>query len=142
MENVSRRAILSGACVLALGGLGAIPAAANSAVKKLANGRVAVTLKGIPELAKVGGSVSIGNVKGKPVAITRTGASSYTAFSLLCPHQQVTVSNSATGWRCESDNGGHGSEFKVNGDLVLGPATSRLARIPIRVSRGVATVGQ
>jgi len=141
MENVSRRTILSGACVLALGGLGAIPAAANSSVKKLANGRVAVTLKGIPELSKVGGSVSIGNVKGQPVAITRTSKTAYTAFSLLCPHQQITVSKSAFGWRCESDKGGHGSEFKANGDLVLGPATNRLARIPIKVSRGVATVG-
>lgn len=138
MENLSRRTVLSGACaIVALSGLGSLPAAANSAVKKLANGRVSVTLKGIPELAKVGGSVGIGNVKGRPVGITRTGTSSYIAFSLLCPHQQVTVERVASGWKCEA----HGSEFKANGDLVMGPATTRLARVPIKVSRGVATVG-
>jgi Rieske Fe-S protein len=138
MENLSRRTVLSGACaIVALSGLGSLPAAANSAVKKLANGRVAVTLKGIPELAQVGGSVGIGNVKGRPVGITRTGTSSYIAFSLLCPHQQVTVERVPSGWKCEA----HGSEFKANGDLVMGPATTRLARVPIKVSRGVATVG-
>lgn len=142
MENLSRRTVLSGACaIVALTGLGSLPAAANTAVKKLANGRVSVTLKRIPELAKVGGSVGIGNVKGRPVGITRTGASSYIAFSLLCPHQQVTVSKTESGWICESEKGGHGSEFKANGELVLGPATSRLARVPIKVSRGIATVG-
>jgi Rieske Fe-S protein len=138
MEDLSRRALLSGACaIFTLSGLGALPAAASNAVKKLANGRVSVTLKIIPELAKIGGSVSIGNVKGRPVAITRTGASSYIAFSLSCPHQGVTVSRQEGGWMCEA----HGSEFSINGDLVMGPATTRLPRVPIKVNRGVAVVG-
>lgn len=142
MAEVSRRAVISGACaIVALSGLGALPAAANTAVKRLANGRASVTLRKIPELAKVGGSVSIGNVKGRPAAITRTGASSYIAFHLTCPHQQINVSRTETGWKCEDANGGHGSEFKANGDLVMGPATTRLPRLPIKVARGVATVG-
>ena len=142
MAEVSRRTVISGACaIVALSGLGALPAAANTAVKRLANGRVSVTLRNIPELAKVGGSVSIGNVKGRPAAITRTGASSYIAFHLTCPHQQIIVSRTDSGWKCESENGGHGSEFKANGDLVMGPATSRLPRVPMKVVRGVATVG-
>jgi Rieske Fe-S protein len=142
MAEVSRRAVISGACaIVALSGLGALPAAANTAVKRLANGRASVTLRKIPELAKVGGSVSIGNVKGRPAAITRTGASSYIAFHLTCPHQQIIVSRTETGWKCEDANGGHGSEFKPNGDLVMGPATTRLPRLPIKVARGVATVG-
>ena len=138
MEELSRRALLTGACAIAtLSGLGALPAAASNSVKKLANGRVSVTLKSIPELAKVGGSVGIGNVKGRPVAITRTGTSSYIAFSLSCPHQGVTVKRDEEGWSCEA----HGSEFAANGDLVMGPATTRLPKIPIKVSRGVAVVG-
>lgn len=138
MEELSRRKLLSGACALvALTGLGTLPAAASSSVKKLANGRVAVTLKNLPELAKVGGAVSIGNVKGKPVAISRTGVSAYMAFTLNCPHQGVTVTREGEGWIC----GAHGSEFAANGDLVMGPATTRLARVPIKVSKGVATVG-
>lgn len=138
MEQLSRRGFLSGACALvALGGLGALPAAAESSIKRLKNGQVTVRLRSIPELSKVGGSVAIGAVRGKQVAITRTGNSSYIAFDLACPHQKVIVSKTDTGWRCAA----HGSEFEADGDLVLGPATTRLARVPIKVSKGVATVG-
>jgi Rieske Fe-S protein len=137
-HEINRRALLSGACaLLAITGLGALPASANSGIRKLGNGRVSVNLKSIPELSKVGGSVGIGNVKGKPVAITRTGASSYIAFSLSCPHQGVKLTQATTGWVCDA----HGSEFEADGDLVLGPATTRLPRVPMKVSKGTATVG-
>jgi Rieske Fe-S protein len=137
-HEINRRALLSGACaLLALTGLGALPASASSEIRKLSNGRVSVKLKSLPELAKVGGSVGIGNVKGKPVAITRTGASSYIAFSLSCPHQGVKLTQAATGWVCDA----HGSEFEADGDLVLGPATTRLPRVPMKISKGTATVG-
>jgi len=137
-HEINRRALLTGACALiALTGLGAMPALASTEVKKLGNGRVSLKLSGLPELSKVGGSVGIGNVKGKPVAITRTGTSSYIAFSLSCPHQGVKLTQAATGWVCDA----HGSEFEADGDLVSGPATTRLPRIPMKVSKGVATVG-
>jgi Rieske Fe-S protein len=115
----------------------ALPASANDAVKKLANGRLSVTLRKIPALSNIGGSVEIGNFKGKPVAISRTGESTYIAFSLSCPHQGVPVEKTDSGWRCEA----HGSEFESDGDLVLGPAITRLKRIPIKVTRGTAVVG-
>ena len=137
-HEISRRAVLSGACaLLALSGLGAFPTSASAEIRKLGNGRISVKLKSIPELSTVGGSVGIGNVKGKPVAITRTGKTTYIAFSLSCPHQGVKVSRKGSGWVCDA----HGSEFEADGDLVLGPATKRLTRVPIKVSRGVATVG-
>lgn len=138
MEPVSRRGLLTGACgILALVGLGALPAAAKSSITRLKNGQVSVRLRSIPELAQVGGAVSIGVVKGRPVALSRTAPNTYIAFSLKCPHQGVTVAKTESGWRCEA----HGSEFEADGDLVLGPATTRLPRVPIKVSRGVATVG-
>jgi Rieske Fe-S protein len=137
-HEINRRALLTGACaLLALTGLGAFPVSANAEIRKIGNGRVSVKLKSIPELSKVGGSVGIGNVKGKPVAITRTGTSSYIAFSLSCPHQGVKLSWEENGWVCDA----HGSEFEADGDLVLGPATTRLPRVPMKVSKGVATVG-
>ncbi len=137
-REINRRALLSGACaLLALTGLGTIPASASNGVRKLRNGRLSVKLKSVPELSKVGGSVGIGDIKGDPVAITRTGKKSYVAFSLSCPHQKVTVSQEGNGWVCDA----HGSEFEADGSLVLGPATKRLARVPIRISRGVAKVG-
>ena len=137
MEPISRRALLTGACaILALCGSSA-PATANPAVKKLSGGRLSVDLKAVPELSSVGGTIRIGSVKGTPVAIARTGESRYIAFSLKCPHQGVTVSRSDDGWVCKA----HLSEFGSDGDLILGPATKRLTRVPIKVSRGIATIG-
>jgi len=115
MEPISRRSFIAGVCaVVALGG-SEVPAAANTAVKKLPGGRLSVDLKAVPAFAKVGGATKIGSVKGVPVAIART----------------------EKGWVCNA----HGSEFEADGDLVLGPATTGLARVPMKISKGVATVG-
>jgi len=137
MEPISRRTFIAGVCaVVALSG-SELPAAANTAVKKLPGGRVSVNLKAVPALAKVGGAAKIGSVKGVPVAIARTGTFKYIAFNLLCPHQGVTVTQNEKGWVCNA----HGSEFEADGDLVLGPATSGLARVPMKISKGLATIG-
>jgi Rieske Fe-S protein len=137
MEPISRRTLFTGACaILAIGGA-EVPAAANAAVKKLSGGRLSVDLNAVPALAKVGGATRIGTVKGVPVAIARTGTSKYIAFNLKCPHQGITVTRNENGWVCSA----HLSEFEPDGDLVLGPATTGLARVPIKVSRGVATLG-
>jgi Rieske Fe-S protein len=137
MEPISRRSFITGVCaVVALGGSG-IPVAANAAVKKLPGGRISVNLKTVPALAKVGGAARVGSVKGVPVAIARTGTSKYVAFNLLCPHQGVTVTRNENGWICNA----HSSEFEADGDLALGPATTGLARVPVKISKGVATIG-
>ena len=137
MEPISRRSFIAGVCaVVALGG-SELPASANTAVKKLPGGRISVNLKAVPALAKVGGAAKIGSVKGVPVAIARTGTSNYIAFNLLCPHQKVTVTQNEKGWVCNA----HGSEFEADGDLVLGPATSGLVRVPMKISKGLATIG-
>ena len=137
MEPISRRSFIAGVCaVVALSG-SELPAAANTAVKKLPGGRVSVNLKAVPALAKVGGAAKIGSVKGVPVAIARTGTFKYIAFNLLCPHQGVTVTQNEKGWVCNA----HGSEFEADGDLVLGPATSGLVRVPMKISKGLATIG-
>lgn len=138
MDSVSRRGFLTGSCALLLmSGIQALPATASTAVKRLPNGRLSVDLRKIDGLSKVGGSVRVGNIKGKPVAISRTGNTTYIAFYLSCPHQGVTVSRTEAGWKCEA----HGSEFQANGDLVLGPATSGLQRLPLRTNKGIAIVG-
>jgi Rieske Fe-S protein len=137
MEPISRRSLLVGACaILALSGA-EVPAVANAAVKKLPGGRLSVKLKAVPALAKVGGATRIGSVKGVPVAIARTGTSKYIAFNLACPHQGVIVTRNEKGWVCSA----HLSEFEPDGDLVLGPATTGLTRVPIKISKNVATIG-
>lgn len=137
MENVSRRALLTGACALLALGSTTLPAAAQTAIRPLPGGKLAVRLKGVPTLATVGGAVSIGTIKGTPIGVARTGPSSYTAFSLRCPHQGAKVVKSEQGWFCPA----HGSEFEADGDLVLGPATTSLSKVPSRLRGGVLTVG-
>jgi Rieske Fe-S protein len=137
MEPISRRSFMAGVCAVVALGAGEVPAAANTAVKKLPGGRISVNLKAMPALAKVGGATRIGSVKGVPVAIARTGTSKYIAFNLACPHQGVTVTRNESGWVCNA----HGSEFEPDGDLVLGPATTGLARVPVKISKGLAIIG-
>ena len=137
MEPISRRSFMAGVCAVVALGAGDVPAAANTAVKKLPGGRRSINLKAMPALAKVGGATRIGSVKGVPVAIARTGTSKYIAFNLACPHQGVTVTRNESGWVCNA----HGSEFEPDGDLVLGPATTGLARVPVKISKGLAIIG-
>lgn len=137
MENLSRRAVLTGACAILTMGFVNIPSAANASVKRLSDGRLSVRIKSIPELASVGGAVQIGKLKGTPVGLARTGDTKYVAFSLACPHQGVKVVKSENGWVCPA----HQSEFESDGDLLLGPATSRLTRIPVRLRSGNAVIG-
>jgi len=137
MQPISRRSLFAGVCaVVALGG-SEVPAAANSAVKKLPSGKLSVTLKDLPALSTVGGAMRIGSIKGVPIGIARVGTNKYTAFNLRCPHQGITVSRTQSGWMCNA----HNSEFESDGDLVLGPATTGLSKVAIKVSRGVATIG-
>lgn len=134
---VSRRSVLLGACAALAFGATALPAAAQSAITRLPDGRLSVRTAAVPGLARVGGAVRIGNIKGQPVGLARTGTSAFVAFSLVCPHQQAIVRRDATGWLCPA----HGSQFEPDGDLVLGPATTRLPRIPSVVRRGTVIVG-
>jgi Rieske Fe-S protein len=55
----------------------------------------------------------------------------------MCPHQGVTVIKQEDGWYCDA----HGSKFEVDGALNQGPATTGLPSVPVRVSKGIITVG-
>ena len=138
MENISRRqALVAGACGIFALGTSALPAAANSAVRKLPNGKLEVRIKGVPELAVIGGSVRVGMIKSGSVAVTTIGKNKFAAFSLVCPHAGTTVRRDAQGWVCPN----HGAQFESNGNLVLGPATTALKKVPARLSRGLLVVG-
>jgi len=137
MTEFSRRALLTGACAILIAGNSQVPAVANPAIKKLPGGKLSVKLKDLPALANVGGAVRIGSIKGIPVGIARTANNKYVALDLRCPHQGATVDRSENGWLCNV----HLSEFESDGDLQLGPATTGLKKIGIKVSRGVAVVG-
>lgn len=137
MEDISRRSLFAGACAALLVGTSLLPQAASASIKKLPKDRLSVKLKAIPQLKKVGGAVQIGLIKKLPVAIARTGPSTYVAFNLSCPHAGFIVSQTPEGWVCNL----HFSKFKSDGGLLQGPAITGLQRVPIRVAKGVATVG-
>jgi Rieske Fe-S protein len=76
---------------------------------------LAVTIASWPALASVGGVAgSVGTVSGSPVAVVRTGANTFAAFSLRCPHQGTTVQvQNGTSFRCPN----HGALWSANGAL-------------------------
>ena len=113
--------------------------AANAAdgITRKANGQVVVTVSKVPGLAKVGGTVTIGSVKGTPVAVVRTGRRTYRALDLRCTHQGVTVGKNGSAWACPA----HGSRFAGNGTVTQGPAQRSLATVPSSFANGRLTVG-
>ena len=136
-----RRTFLAGVCGLLVAGAISFPSPASAAgITVLKNGKVQLRLAKVKELAKVGGTVAVTDGKGRPLAVRRTGAKTYAAFSLVCPHAGATVTAKSGGstWTCP----GHGARFDANtGAVVGGPATSDLTKIRTTVKAGVLTVG-
>lgn len=73
-----------------------------------------------PTLANVGGVAMVS--LGGPVAIVRTGASSFVALSRVCPHQGGIVNQSGQDWICPN----HGATFSLQGQWIGGQPTSNL----------------
>jgi Rieske Fe-S protein len=137
----NRRQFLTGACALLGAGLGAAlladSADAATGIKRKKNGQVEVTVAQIPGLENINGVVNLGTVKGVPTAVVRTGAATYTALNLRCPHAGVTVRDTGSEWLCPA----HGSQFALDGAFISGPAGRALAPVSARLNRGILTVG-
>ena len=137
----SRRTFLIGACGLLAAGLGtallADDAEAATGIKRKANGQVDVTVAEVRALNKVGGAVLLGNVKGVPTAVVRTGQNTYQALNLRCTHQGVPVSLKGGQWSCPA----HGSAFAIDGSVTGGPAQTSLVTVKSTLNKGVLTVG-
>ena len=80
-----------------------------------------ITIANYPALAAVGGiaMLAIGSVR---LAVVRTGESSFTALSRVCPHQGGTIQQSGTGFRCPD----HGATFSSTGVWTGGQRTSNM----------------
>lgn len=97
-------------------------------------GSLVVIVASFPALANVGGVARVDGGTGKPVALVRTGASTFTAFSLVCPHQGTTVDMSGGGFLCPN----HGARFASTGKWQGGQVTGDLTTL---VSSFNATAG-
>jgi Rieske Fe-S protein len=72
-----------------------------------------------PALANVNGAAAI-VLDDRPIAIVRTGATTFLALSRTCPHQGgLIVSTNAGSWVCT----GHGAQFSLTGDWTGGQTT-------------------
>jgi Rieske Fe-S protein len=85
-------------------------------------GPVTVKVADFAGLATVGTLVDIDfNVSAK-----RAGSATFAAFSRRCPHEGFQINLEGTGFHCFS----HDSRFDNDGNLVQGPATRGLDRLP------------
>jgi Rieske Fe-S protein len=88
------------------------------------SGSVVVDVANYARLATVGGIVRI-NETSAPIALERTGASSFVAYSLVCPHQGGTVEvtgSTSVPFQCPV----HGAQFSATGQNIGGQRTSSL----------------
>ena len=137
MTQISRRSLITGVCGIAALSFAPLSAEAASVVRKISNGRLSIKISDMSKVVAVGSSVLVGKVKGQDVGLFRSGPSTFKAFSLRCPHQGAPVEKSDAVWSCPV----HGSEFKNDGGLVMGPATTGLMKVPTKVSGGTLTIG-
>jgi Rieske Fe-S protein len=92
-------------------------------------------LSNFPALATVGG-VTTTTVSGVPIAIVRESASSFSAFSRICPHQGSTVNVTNSGFLCPN----HGAMFDKSGQWVGGQPTSSLHSYPVTYDSAAGTI--
>ena len=80
-----------------------------------------VQVSSYPTLANVGGIARVDN-GGTPIAAVRTGADTFAAFSLICPHRGCTVGINGSAFRCPC----HGAQFASTGAWIGGQRTTNL----------------
>ena len=94
-----------------------------------------LTLSNYPTLANVGG-VATTSVDGVPLAIVRTSASTFAAFSRICPHQGTTINVTGTGFQCPR----HGATFNSSGQWIGGQRTSNLTQYAVAYDAAAGTL--
>ena len=78
-------------------------------------------LSDYPALASVNG-VALVTVSGVPLAVVRTGSTSFVALSRICPHEGTVINSSGNGFTCPR----HGARFSITGTWQGGQRTSSL----------------
>jgi Rieske Fe-S protein len=82
---------------------------------------LSVKISNYPALANVGGIARV-DTGGSPVAVVRTGASTFAALSLICPHFGCTVGIYGSSFQCPC----HGAQFASTGTWIGGQRTTNL----------------
>jgi Rieske Fe-S protein len=135
-RTIARREFVSGAAAaLAAMALAACGGAADFVTSPGTVAATSIKVSDFPALANVGG-VATTNVGGTPIAIVRTGASTFAAFSRICPHQGTTIDVRSNGFQCPR----HGATFNLSGQWIGGQRTSNLVSYPVDYDAPTATL--
>ncbi len=103
--------LLTTSCGGSAGGLGGVTGPVSFSVQ----------VSNYPALANIGGIARV-DMGGTPVAAVRTGADTFAAFSLICPHRGCTVGINGSAFRCPC----HGAMFASTGTWIGGQRTTNL----------------
>lgn len=138
--GVDRRAFLSQSAMLVAGSLLAASCGdgqIGGVLGPIGTAGLVVTLADFPSLAAVGGTARVDGGSSRPVAVTRTGASTFVALSMICPHAGYRpIQITAPGFRCPN----HGAEFESDGNWVGGQTTRDLTRFTVVFDAGAGTL--
>jgi Rieske Fe-S protein len=121
LTGISRRSFVLQSALLAASAALAACAAGDTSAPTLPSTGNTVNVNNTPALASVGG-VALVNIGSVPLAIVRTGASSFLALSRICPHQGGTIQQSGGGFQCPV----HGATFNSTGQWIGGQRTSSM----------------
>lgn len=142
--GVDRRAFLSQSAMLVAGSLlaascgdGDIGGAAGIFLPPGGSSGLVVSLADFPALASVGGTARVDAGGSRPVAVTRTGDTTFVALSMICPHAGYKpIQIAPPGFKCPN----HGAEFEPNGNWVGGQKTSDLVRFSVAYDAAAGTL--
>jgi Rieske Fe-S protein len=91
------------------------------------DGPVSVNVSNFTGLSTVGRLVHVANLRAAKRLSATDSATAFTAYSLICTHQQCEAAVDGDGQHITCPC--HGSRFDVNGNVVNGPAASPLPEI-------------
>ena len=119
--EIGRRTFLAQSALLAAAAALAACAGGSNPTAPELNGQATLAVSDYPALSTVGG-IALVSVQGSPMAIVRTGTSTFVALSRICPHQGSIVNQSSNGFLCPN----HGAQFSATGTWMGGERTSNM----------------
>lgn len=96
-----------------------------------------ITLADFPALGSNGGIARVDGGSATPVAVTRVNASTYLAFSMICPHAGYKpIGITGSGFECPN----HGARFAADGNWIGGQRTRDLNQYAVVYDAGAGTL--
>jgi cytochrome b6-f complex iron-sulfur subunit len=136
LTGIGRRTFLIQSAVLAAAAaLAACGATGDATAPTLPASGNTIDVNSYPALNNIGG-IAMVTFGSAPVAIVRTGASSFVALSRVCPHQGGIVNQSGSGFQCPV----HGAQFTDTGQWVGGQRTTNLHAYTTSYDAATATL--